>query len=115
MKRIGSRGQAQLTLITRVGEQAQKFYTDHDKVVTNYDVLIADFTAKKAAATTAVEAAKTSSTNFKCDGSDPKGAAASFKEKQNAQAEALKAYKTSVKNLIAAIRTAHKATEGGQQ
>lgn len=110
MDRIGSRGQVRYNVITAAAERTEKFYTDKGKVLSNYDQLVAAVTAKKVAAQAAIDAAKASKTDFKCDGSDPKGAAASFKTKVQAMDSALKDYRTAVKNLIVGVKSVQGTT-----
>lgn len=108
--RLSDRGQKQLDLFSTIAERTEKFYADKGKTLTSYDALVADVAAKKAAAQTAVDAVKSSSTTFKCDGSDPKGAAAGFKENLKSEIEALQAYRTSVKNLIVGVKSVQGST-----
>lgn len=123
MTRIGDRGQKQLDLFTTIATRAGTFYTDKGKTLSNYNVLVADVTAKKVAAQTAVDTVKADSVTFKCDGTDPKGAVASFKDSLKSEITVLKDYKTAVKNLIVGVKsvqgtttsTDNKTTTGGQQ
>lgn len=110
MSRIADRGQKQLDLFTKISDRTQKFYTEKGKVLSNYDDLVADVNAKKAAAQTAVDTIKSTIVTFKCDGTDPKGAAQSFKAAQRSEIEALKAYKTSVKHLIVGVKSVQGTT-----
>jgi len=114
MARLGSHGQKQIELFNKIAERTETFYTDKGKTLANYDALVADVTAKKAAAQAAVDAAKSMVPEFKCDGTDPKGVAASFKDKLKAQNDALKAYKTAVKDLIVGVKSAQRSTGGDQ-
>lgn len=113
MSRIASRGQKQLDLFTAIAQRTQNFYEKSGKTLSNYDELVAEVTTKKAAAQEAVTAVKNSTTQFDCDGDDPKGTASHFKEHMQAQNEALKAYKTAVKNLIAGVKSVQ--SRGGTQ
>jgi hypothetical protein len=121
MSRIADRGQKQINLFTSIAERTEKFYADKGKTLSNYDALVAEVNAKKAAAQTAVDAVKDGSVTFKCDGSDPKGAASGFKDALKSEIAALKAYRTSVKNLIVGVKSVQGSTtssdksQGGQQ
>lgn len=117
MARLADRGTKQLDVFTKIAERIQGFYTIKGKVLSNYDALVAEVNAKRAAAETAVEAVKNTSIEFKCDGTDPKGAASIFKEALKSEIEALKAYKTAVKNLIVGVKSVQGTTssEGSQQ
>ena len=110
MARMGDRGQRQINLFTKIAEKTQAFYVKKGKALSNYDALVTDVTAKKTSAQTAVQTTKSSVIDFKCDGTDPKGAVAVFKENLKAQNTALKAYKTAVKNLIVGVKSVQGST-----
>lgn len=114
MSRIGDRGQKHIDLFTKISERTQKFYADKGLSASNYDALVADVAAKKAAAQAAVDSTKSTVVEFKCDSDNPRGAAAHFKQSKADQNEALKAYKTSVKNLIVGVKSS-KNQAGGEQ
>ena len=114
MKRMSARGQRQLDLFTSIAEKTEKFYTAKGKTVSNYDQLTADVSAKKAAAQSAVDALSATSTSFTCSQDNPKGVATSFKAELKTEISALKAYKTSVKNLIVAVKSAQGTTTSGE-
>ncbi len=105
MARITERGQKQLDLFTTIAERTEAFYIEKGNTLSTIEELTADVAKKKAAAQETVDTIKTSSTDFKCDSEDPKGAAASFKESLQSEQEALKAYKVSVKNLIVGVKS----------
>lgn len=121
MARIANRGSKQLDVFNKIAERTESFYTDKGKPLSNYDALVADVNAKKAAAQTEVDAVKASNVTFKCDGSDPKGAISSFKDNLKAKIAALKDYKTAIKNLIVGVKSVQGTTsssqnsQGGQQ
>jgi hypothetical protein len=118
MTRMGDRGVKQLDVFTKIADRTEVFYDKSGKVLGNYDALVADVNAKKADAQTAVTAAQSTTVTFKCDGTDPKGAASSFKTSLEAQNQALKAYKTAVKDLIVGVKSVQgttSSTEGSKQ
>lgn len=117
LSRISDRGTKQLEVFNKIAERTKEFYVTKGKTLSNYDDLVAEVDAKKAAAEAAVEAIKSSSIEFACDGEDPKGTASMFKESLKAEIAALKNYKTAVKNLIVGVKSAQGATssEGSQQ
>jgi len=120
MSRIADRGQKQLDLFTSIATKTETFYTDKGKTLSNYNALVSDVTAKRAAAQTTVTAIKTDSTAFNCTGTDPKGAATAFKNALKSEISALKDYRTAVKNLIVGVKsvqgtpTDNKTTGGNQ-
>lgn len=118
MSRLSDRGTKQLDLFTKIAERTETFYTEKGKTLSNYEALVAEVNAKKAEATTAVAGLKETSVTFACDGTDPKGVASTFKASLKAQNDALKAYKTAVKNLVVGVKSVQGTTsssEGGQQ
>lgn len=123
MARFANRGSQQLNTFSEIAQRTETFYATKGKTLSNYDALVADVNAKKTVAQTAVDAVRSNSVSFKCDGTDPKGAAANFKNSLKSEITALKAYKTAVKNLIVGVKsvqgtatsTDNKTTTGGQQ
>src|SRR3989344_3582309 len=75
LDRIAKRGERRLNVYNSIFERVQAFYEKKNLSVSNYDELVADVKAKKAAAEEAVKAAGAKEVDFKCDGSDPKGVA----------------------------------------
>lgn len=110
MARIADRGQKQLTLFTTIATRVEAFYTDKCKTLSSYDALVADVNAKAAAAQATVDAVKTASTGFSCEGTDPKGFVDSFKSSLKSEISALQDYRTSVKNLIVGVKSVQGTT-----
>lgn len=105
MAKIVTRGQKQIDLFSSIATKTEKFYAEKGNALSNYDALVSDVNAKKTSAQAALDNLKSLSVSFKCDGTDPKGAASSFKEALKTEIAALKAYKTSVKNLIVGVKS----------
>lgn len=76
-----------------------------DKSLSNYQELLNDITAKKTAVDSALGSAQSSVGSFSCESDDPKSLYTSFREDMQAVKAALKEYRTSIKNLIVAIKT----------
>lgn len=110
MKRISDRGQKQIDLFSGIAERTQAFYEKKGKTLANYDALVADVDAKKTAAEKAVAMVTSQGADFKCDSDDPKGVATGFKDHHTHVIAALKAYKTSVKNLIVGVKSVQGVT-----
>lgn len=110
MNRMSSRGEKQAAMIDKTLERVQAYTTDKNLAVAGYDSLLADANAKKAAVLAAVEAVKNGQAEFKCDGTDPKGAASVFKELMAKQTEAIKAYRASVIALLKAVKQSQSGT-----
>lgn len=105
MTRIADRGQKQVDLFSKIADRTEAFYTNKGKTLSNYGALVAAVASTKASAQAAVQATKTAASAFTCDGTDPKGTAAAFKESLQTQHEALQAYKTAVKHLIVGVKS----------
>lgn len=105
MSRLSDRGTKQLDLFSSIADKTEAFYIRKGNMLSTYDALVADLAAKKALAQTAVDAVTSSSTTFKCDGTDPKGVATTFKDNLKVEITALKDYKTAVKNLIVGVKS----------
>ncbi len=105
MTRISDRGQKQLGVFTKISERVQKFYLDKGKVLDNYDALVADVSQKKEAAETALEAIKTSPDNYTCNDDNAQEYVQTFKQNHKIATDALKEYKTAVKNLIVGVKS----------
>jgi hypothetical protein len=121
MTRISDRGQKQLDLFSTIADRVEAFYTEKGNTLENYDSLVAEVDAKKAAAQTVVDDIQSADTDFACDGDDPHGAVNGFKASLKQEISALKEYRTAVKNLIAGVKSAQTdktpkaASEGVQE
>lgn len=118
MARLSDRGQKQLELFTAIAERTQQFYASTGRNAANYDALVADVAAKRTAAQAAVSTVTDAGAKFACDAEDPKGIATTFRDSLKAEIDALKAYKTAVKNLIVGVKSAQgqaAANNGGAQ
>ncbi|MBI2592027.1 hypothetical protein HYW36_00955 [Candidatus Saccharibacteria bacterium] len=113
MARIGERGQNKIDLFSAIADRTKSFYVSKSKVLANYDALVAAVEAKKAAAQTAVDTVISTSVTFDCEADDPKGTASEFKTNVKAMHDALKQYRTAVKNLIVGVKSVQ-STEGSQ-
>ena len=110
MTRHSARGTKQLEVFTKISDRTQAFYTEKGKTLSNYNALVVDAAAKKSAAEAAVETVKNGSTQFKCDGENPKAVVSSFRENLKSMNSALKEYKTAVKNLIVGVKSVQSTT-----
>jgi hypothetical protein len=101
------RTEKQIELFSKIAERTETFYTNKGKTVANYDELVAAVDSAKATAQADVASLKTLvGDGFDCSGSDPKGTAASVKAAIEKTRTDMKAYKTAVKNLIVAVKSA---------
>jgi hypothetical protein len=110
MARLNDRGQKQIDLFSTIAERTEAFYKSKGNTLANYDALVVDVATNKAAAQAAVDATKSVSGTFKCDGTNPKGVVSAFKTDLKAEIAALNNYRTSVKNLIVGVKSVQGTT-----
>lgn len=89
--------------------RVEEYYTSKmvpsGKTVANYNNLVADIQTKKGAVQTALTQTQSDAATFTCSGDDPKGQLAQFRNDMRAVKSTLKDYRTSIKNLIVAVRS----------
>ena len=110
MEQMSKRGTNHIEVITKISDRVQAFYTEKGRTVENYDALVADVAAKKQAAEQAVANAQSVGDVFSCDSDSPKIASQEFRAAHMTQVAALKEYRTAVKNLITAVKSAQSQT-----
>lgn len=117
-KRIGQLGKLATNMqekFSAVEGRVEEYYTakvlPSGKTVANYDSLVADIQTKKGAVQAALSQAQGDAGNFACGNDDPKGQLTQFKDDMRAVKSALKDYRTSIKNLIVAVRSVTGTTE----
>ena len=89
----------------RVQEYYQNKVVPSGKTVSNYDTLIAAIASKKDAVKMALDKANTDSLVFNCDTERPKSTLVIFRQDMQSVKNALRDYRISIKNLIAAVRS----------
>lgn len=116
MSNLADRGTRQIEVFDKIADRTQAYYQEKGLRLANYNSLVAEVDAKKNAAEAAVSSTKDTIVEFDCEGEDPRGTAAEFKENLKAQHQAMKAYKTSVKNLIVGVKSVQSEESGvGQE
>ncbi|HSX17249.1 MAG TPA: hypothetical protein VLH86_04060 [Patescibacteria group bacterium] len=103
-----------LATLDKITERVKTFKTDKNLTVANYDALVADVAAKRQAVVDLQATLKQQADAFTC-GNDQTVAKANlqvYKDALRQEIDAMKAYRTSVKNLIVAVKTAAAAKEG---
>ena len=98
-----------------IAGRVEEYYTSKvvpgGKTVANYDSLIADIATKKVAVGTALTKARNNVSGFSCDGNDPKGQMMTYRSDMQGVIQELKNYRTSIKDLIVAVRSVTGTTE----
>lgn len=110
MSNFSDRGTRHIEVFDTILQRVQAFYVEKNLSVDNYDSLVAEAAAKKAAAETLAAEVAATSVNFDCGGDNPLGVAESFKEQLKEMISALKEYRDAVRELISAVKTAAEAT-----
>jgi peptidoglycan hydrolase CwlO-like protein len=97
-------------------QRVEGYYTNtvvpSGKTVSNYDSLVLDIQTKKAAVQVTLTKAQNDVTSFSCTLDNPKETMAKFKDDMQLVKQALKDYRTSIKNLIVAV---HSVTGTGEE
>lgn len=114
MNNLTDRATRQVMVFNQIAERTQNFYMEKGKTLSNYESLVAEVYAKKAAAEAAIAKTESARAEFSCGANDPKGVSTAFKENLKAQNEAMKAYKTTVKNLIVGVKSVNATTKRSQ-
>ena len=92
----------------RVEEFYQNRLVANGKTVQNYDTLIETIQTKKDAVQGALEMATEDSGAFSCAADNPKDLLVTFRKDMQAVKNALKDYRTSIKNLIVAVHSVNR-------
>lgn len=94
---------------TSIAEGVEQYYLTKviptGTTLSSYDSLVADISTKQAALTPLVTAAQNDVTNFTCTGDNPGALMTQYRTDMQAILQGLKDYRTSIKNLIVAVRT----------
>lgn len=98
-----------------IAQRVEEYYSSKvvpsGKTVANHDALVIEIQTKKTLVQTALTTAQTNSTGFSCNGNDPKGLLTQFRIDMQAVKKALQDYRTSIRNLIVAVRSVTGTTE----
>lgn len=92
-------------LATNVENYYQATLLPQDKIVVNYDALVASISASQAAIAPLLAKAQADATTFSCDKDKPANQLKTFDTDMKAVIRALETYRKSVRNLIVAVRS----------
>lgn len=97
-----------MEVFNKIALRVEDFYKNKvlptGRTVPNYDAFIADISLKQAIVKSDLNIAQTNANDFICTGIDPKGHLTQFRIDMQTVKGALKDYRTSIKNLIVAVR-----------
>lgn len=92
-----------------IASRVENFYTTKDVpagyTIANYPALVSDIQAKQTAVQTALTQASTDISDFSCTASDPKGDLIAYRQDMQTVIVALKDYRTSINELIVAVKS----------
>lgn len=98
----------QETKFSSISARTENYYTTklvpQGKILSNYNSLLADISAKKAIVDSDILTAKNDAADFSCTLPNPKSKLTAFRKDMQMVKAALKNYRTSIKNLIVAVR-----------
>lgn len=115
MQRMAERSTNQVELFTTIADRTKQFYIDKEYALANYDTLVADVDAKKSNAEIAINALSSAGEMFSCETIDPKAFVQSFKTAHQTARDALKEYRTAVKDLIVGVKSAANTTQSSTE
>jgi hypothetical protein len=104
MGRLNERVTKQLELFNNATTRVQNYVTTKNLTVPNYDTLLSNVAAKRAAAQASLVALQTAKAAFKCDANNPKAAVVAYQAALRNTNKALQDYRDSVKQLIRAVK-----------
>ena len=100
---------------TSIASRVKEYYTTKvipsGETVDNYDDLLATIASKQEAVATALAKTQSDAMAFSCTSDDPKGQLTQYRTNMQTVKSALKEYRTSIKDLIVAIRSLTGKTE----
>lgn len=116
MTKAATNGQRLLGVFDKGLTRVEDFYTKKGLSVANYDSLVEAANTKKQAAQDAIDTVKAGVT-LDCSGDNPVGKVNVFIGKVKAMHQALKDFRSSIRDIIKAVKPAAEAkeNEGGQQ
>ena len=95
----------QLAVFQKIEEKVKQFYIDKNLSTEGYDLAVVNADDKEAAAVAAIEASL--ETKFDCDTTDGAKPGEAIKELVKTRHDALKAYRTAIKDLILVVKKGH--------
>lgn len=120
---IANRADHLLRLVTNMEEKfdaisgrVQQYYTSTvlpgGRKIVGYDGLVADIQAKKLAVQDDLASAQQISGTFTCEGENPRGQLTQFRQDMQDVKASLKAYRTTIRNLIVAVHSGNLSPTG---
>lgn len=123
MTKMQTRGENQLEVFDKIADRTREFYAEKQNELPNYSDLDNAVIDKRRLAEETLLAGTSAIEDFDCTANDPVALKDAYKAQLGAQIDALKAYKTAVKDLIVGVKSAQSTNgpssttpdgEGGQ-
>lgn len=102
---MNKRGEEQIHVFEKITERVKNFYTAKGKVLANYDALVAEVNTQHDAAVAAMNTLKEKQPAIDCASPEASASLKDYREAHKVKNAALKAYRTSVKNLIVGVKS----------
>lgn len=100
--------------ISSIQDKAVAYKTDNNLTIDNWDALVAAADTAKANSAASIEALKAVKPTVDCNSTSVASDVATFKAAAATTRDSLKAYKSSVKDILKALEAAKEASEGSQ-
>lgn len=114
VNRAVARGNNIVDVFTKITTRTETFYVEKGHVLSNYEALVADVAAKKAAAQTQILTVQ-NLPGLTCPIADSKAAFDPYKSEIAKEIQALKDYKTAVKNLVEGVASVQPDDENSNE
>ena len=113
--KIAERAAKHLAVFDKIAERVKTFYVNKGNTLDNYDALVAEVDAKRAAAQSAVDSLSGLKSTFNCNDAGPKLAIEGFKTAMTEAQTALKEYRTAIKDLIVGVKSVNSTETNTEQ
>ena len=113
--KIADRATKHLAVFDKIAERVKTFYVNKGNTLANYDTLVAQVDAKRAAAQSAVTNLSGLKSTFNCNDTEPKLAIEGFKTAMTEAQTALKEYRTAIKDLIVGVKSVNSTETKAEQ
>lgn len=106
VKGIHTRATQHITVLNNIDDRVEAYVKDHNLTVANYDTLLTAVKTQRQLVATLETAAEQATFTCGTDKSTAQASLAAFKDAYQQELNAIAAYKTALKNLIAAVKAA---------
>lgn len=115
LTQVSTRATNHIAVLNKIADRTKEFYVTKGKTLANYDQLVADVDAKKAAAEQSVTNLKAIAEVFTCNVDNPQASIQAVRDALHAKRDAMQAYRESVKNLIVGVKSVQGETSATEK